>query len=216
MLLVNLNHTRELFGHASQTRDEAVGTLRGLPSSTGSPPSEIIALSELWGRADMSIFFLCSGYVAREELTSDYIRVSFVQLLLPCFMVDSWQAFVSMPGSIWFSDAYVFKDMEIFQWFIGSEIFHNRFWYLPGLFILRIALGIVGKMPTAHLVVACAFITVVVRNVEEGAWPVRQPFSYFPIFIAGFLMKRFNLLERYLQRVKENPSLRACGQLRWL
>lgn len=204
MLLVNLQHTSEMFGHASAVRDEAK------PGLFGVPPVEIFSLHELWGRADMTIFFFCSGVVAKGEADFDYLRIGFVQLLLPSFMVPAWQTFVDMKPEYWFHKDFVIGSPERVQEFIADMIFQSQFWFLAGLFALRIALGVFGKMSTFQLVVVCAISSVFVIDYYKSCpWPLRMPFSYFPAFIVGFLVNKHGLLHRYLTRVRQRPLLRA-------
>jgi hypothetical protein len=204
MLMVNLQHTNEMFGHASGVRDDEH------PGVFGVPPAVIFSLHELWGRVDMTIFFFCSGIVAKGESDFDYLRVGFVQLLLPSFMVTTWRTFVDFrPGNWWWKNWYMGSPAN-FQGFIADMIFQSQFWFLSGLFALRIALGVFGKMSTFQLVVVCAISTVFVIDLEKSCpWPLRLPFSYFPAFVVGFLFKKHNLLTQYLSSVRRRPLLRV-------
>ena len=195
MLMVNLNHTNEMFPMASVLGLEA------------QPGGVLLALCDLWGSCDMAIFFFCSGYVGREQIDSKCIRISAVTLLLPCFMVDTWQNFVSNPSSSWYSPANIMGDHGR-PWFIGSTIFENHFWYLPGLFCSRLALAVVAPLRTSRLLLVCLLSTGLMRDGQTGAWPLAHTFSYFPVYIVGYIAKRHDLLSRYINAVRQRPSLR--------
>ena len=207
MLLVNLNHLAEMFGHTSVVREGNART-----GSFAIPPSVILALNELWGRTNMTIFFFCSGLVAREEVTAKSLRIAFTQLLVPCFLVDAWLNFTMRPAQLWFKENWVLGSVEKFNIFLAEELFQNHYWYLPGLFIVRIALVLVCKMTTSKLLIFCAIFSLlpltVGSNTHPATFPLGETFSYFPIFILGFLANKYDLLNGYIRSVQQRPLLR--------
>ena len=116
------------------------------------------------------------------------------------------------PAQLWFKENWVLGSVENFNIFLAEELFQNHYWYLPGLFIVRIALVLVCKMTTSKLLIFCAIFSLlpltVGSNTHPATFPLGETFSYFPIFILGFLANKYDLLNGYIRSVQQRPLLR--------
>ena len=114
MLMVNWNHCNEMFAHAAELGPE------------GHPSKVIMALCDMFGLADMPIFFFCSGYVAKAETSTTYLRAGAVTLLLPCFMMDTWDAFTSNPSFEWTGKTFQLGAGKDLLFYIGYGLWENH------------------------------------------------------------------------------------------
>ena len=80
-------------------------------------------------------------------------------------------------------------------------------WFLPGLFFSRIALGVLAPLGTRGLLLASAICTALIRDGDAGEWPLSHTFSYFPVFVLGFLCKRHGHVDNFLAAVRQRPQL---------
>ena len=88
--------------------------------------------------------------------------------------------------------------------------FCAQFWYLPGLFICRIAVVAIAPLHTKWILVLCVLSVLYARG-DPGEWPVSHTFEFFHVYLLGFLCKRHGLLSKYLQLVKRNPLPRLIS-----
>ena len=114
MLMVNYNHLNETFSHSAALGPEA------------KPSTAFMAFTDTVGLANMPIFFFCSGVVARDEFSTAYLRAGVVQLLLPCFMMDSWNVFSTSPSYKWTSSKMQLGTGFDLVFYIGAGLWQNH------------------------------------------------------------------------------------------
>jgi hypothetical protein len=114
ILLVNWNHCNEMFPHMS------------LLGPAGQPSKAAMALCDMVGLSNMPIFFFCSGYVAKAEFSTTYLRAGAVTLLIPCFMFDTWNAFVQNPSFMWTEESFQLGQGFDLLFYIGHDLFENN------------------------------------------------------------------------------------------
>jgi hypothetical protein len=114
ILMVNWNHCNEMFPHAA------------LLGPRGRPSKAVMALCDMFGLSNMPIFFFCSGYVAKAEFSTTYLRAGAVTLLVPWFMFDTWNTFVSNPSFKWTEESFQLGEGFDLLFYIGHDLFENN------------------------------------------------------------------------------------------